>query len=64
MCVYIYIYIYILYYTWKHIYTYTHSKPSSPWARARATKGPSSREFRDVVFEDVVFDSNSYVTPY
>ena len=22
------------------------------------------REFRDVVFEDVVFDNNSYVTPY
>ena len=24
----------------------------------------NSREFRDVVFEDVVFDNNNYVTPY
>ena len=23
-----------------------------------------TREFRDVVFEDVVFDSNNYLTPY
>ena len=29
-----------------------------------ASNGNSFREFRDVVFEDVVFDNNSCVTPY
>ena len=28
------------------------------------TEGDINREFKDVVFEDVVFDNNSYVTPY
>ena len=38
-------------------------------ARGRACAAPPAeapflREFRDVVFEDVVFDNNSSVTPY
>ena len=28
-----------------------------------AAREPQTREFRDVVFEDVVFDNNSHVTP-
>ena len=47
MCMYMYIYIYI------YIHTYY---------LARSSCNVNIREFRDVVFEDVVFD-NDYVTP-
>ena len=41
------------------MYVHTYTVCTSRFAR-----WTSVREFRDVVFEDVVLDNNSYVTPY
>ena len=56
MCVYIYIYMYlfIVYYVYTLYHLHIH----------HCLHTCICLEFKDVVFEDVVFDNNSSVTPY
>ena len=70
-CAYIYIYIYIhIHIHYTHTIThdrYRETARSFPGSASPATPNLHRiiiREFRDVVFEDVVFDSDSSVTPY
>ena len=71
--IYIHVYIYVYMYIYIYIYIYTyyaHARVSAGALMGMATSGgwaalaTLAREFRDVVFEDVVFDNNSSVTPY
>ena len=47
------------------LYTFNHVLAAPcVLCRSRRKQPNHIREFRDVVFEDVVFDNNSSVTPY
>ena len=62
-----YVYIYIYIYMYINIYTHIHTYITLQSSRACLCGGPNPaiiREFKYVVFEDVVFDDNSYVSPY
>ena len=71
MYIYIYIYIHtqVNTYTCVDVYNYqaaprTASPAASPAARSGRLDKIQVREFRDVVFEDVVFDDTSSLTPH